>query len=299
MPVLKYTDGKNEFKIEGGCLAVMGRCASAAENINCLITTYKLDGVTKVTFNRILQLPPTTSTIRYLSVMDKYMSMFPFMQCVITSNSDILKTKDCTFDVENYTQNEVMHAMFHVRMLAYATIGIVHKGSTMIEALYKLTEDGLPFWKAYLLCTAPMGITFKYRVSPVLKNVLEADANTYCLNRLPLSNFLSLLRGERPEPIYQGGTILENAKARQKYAQNISSYLESATSLIKEPTLSDFFVSLAKTAQANTVKHSATDAFGHLIAREEDGYDVTDSGVIAALDVVLTQYEVNEENLIC
>lgn len=298
MPVLHYSDGERQFQITGGCLAVMGRSPAAAENIQNLIEKVELTGVKQVVFKKILQIEPLQSNIKYLELMDKYMSMFPFMRCVLTSNKDILTKGDCAFDVENYSQNEVMHAMFHIRILAYSQISIVYSGDFMIHAMYKLmTEQNLPFWKAYLFVTVPHDKTFSRNFSSV-NYLMGGDANTYQLGAIPLSSFISLLKGEQPLPDYVGGTVSQLAKAGRAYTQNISKYMTVTGS--RPPTLSQFIVRWCETSQQESGDiGEQLDAFGHRIKRDNKVLNVAMSHIKKALDKTLAFYKISEEGMIC
>jgi hypothetical protein len=297
MPVLKYSDGKNSFFVEGGCLAVIGRSVSAASEISAMIDKHRLIGVKKVTFERILFTGKDAASIEYLPVMEKYMSMFPFMRCVLTPYAEILTTGDCTFDVENYSQNEVMHAMFHIRALAYTRVYALSYRDFPIRVMHRLmTFKGLPFWKAYLLCIIPHDASFREPVVSV-NNVISGDANTFCLSRLAIKDFVTLLKGYQPVPSYVEGTVFENARDRVAYAQNISKYLQSPEG--NGVTMGEFVKSIAVSAQDSTAVTGLRDAFGFPISLQCQKYEVSDDQIITALDKTIAAFGITEENMIC
>lgn len=299
MPTITYKGNGRSFSITGGCLAVMGRTRCAAENIKETLLMKGIDKVSTVRFKDILHLDGNvgTNNLKYRDVFTKYMSMFPFMRCVKTPYDKILTTTDCTFDAENYTQNEIMHAMFHIRQLAYPTLNAFEGNTYMIKSLYKLTEQGVPFWKAYTLCMIPTHINPRFPVEN-FNRFLEADANTFMLKSLPLTKFKKLISGKKPKPKYKGGTILKNAMAEKPYAQNMTEYLSGCTPLT-EPTVYDLIHKVIEDVQLGKEGRRITDAFGHPIGMRQSRYPVTDNDLLASLDKALHLFGITGKGKIC
>lgn len=287
MPTLLYKGDGKQFSITGGCLAIMGRTSCAAENILYKMNARSMESIKTVKFQDILQLSVASTNTKYLKVFEAYMSMFPFMRCVKTPYEKILTTTDCTFDVENYSQNEVMHAMFHIRQLAYPMHVACKPSSFMIATLHTLTQEGVPFWKAYTLCMMPFHINPRFPKKD-FNRVLEADANTFMLKHIPLSNFKKLISGRKPKPKYVEGTVTQNAHNEKAYAQNITTYL--ATDLRSEPTVFDLIDKTIDYAQANKRGGCIVDAFGIPIVSSQERFEMDNRDLINALDKALHVY---------
>tara|TARA_R110000851_G_scaffold37930_1_gene97664 strand:+ start:237 stop:1124 length:888 start_codon:yes stop_codon:yes gene_type:complete len=295
MPTIIYKQGEKSFPMSGGCLAVMGRTQGSAENVFLKCKREEMTDVHTVTFERILSFPSSSPQPQYLEVLKKYMGMFPFMRCVLSTPEEILSKHDCTFDAKNFTQNEVMFAMFHIRMLVYAKQNFDGKRNFVLVNLQKLVDKGVPFWKAYTLCMLPFHASLKEQQRPFVQ-VLNGDANTFCLNTLPVKSFKRLVSGKMPTPSYKGLTIYENAKAGHAYPQNISEFLSDKS---KGAKMSDLLGFLVNTCHSTTGSSNLKDAFGHPIIDAHLKYDVTLAVTLTSLDKTLKTFGITGKGKIC
>lgn len=295
MPTIVYRGNGKRFSVTGGCLAVMGRNTDHAENIRYKMNKATIEEISTVTFKDILQFSASEDNLKYLDVFTAYMSMFPFMRCVKTPYEKILTTTDCTFDAVNYTQNEIMHAMFHIRQLAYSQHNAFKNCDFMLTAMYDMVQSGVPFWKAYTLTLIPFHINPRYPLVD-FNRVLEADANTFMLKSIPLANYKRLVSGRKPKPHYEGGKISDMAQREKAYPQNITNYLMGGT--IGEKTLYDLLSQTIKYAQEASTGSAIVDAFGYPLHRTQERYDISDSDLVNALDKALHQFGITSKGKI-
>lgn len=145
---------------------------------------------------------------------------FVFMRTCMTPPEEILKTREAEFNLEDYTQNEVMLAMFWLRSFikhrtgshgyGYAlSRGLTHE----IAFIYHMTVE-LPS-----LCYRPGSWN---TCRGTFHNYGLGDECLLCYGIMKASSFMRIARVGVPESLdYEGGTMYENSLNAAPYPKNI------------------------------------------------------------------------------
>lgn len=219
------------FSISGICFAILGKTESRLENIYWMLTKKGIHQLKTLKWTDVSPARKCLDAIQY--VFDTY----DFMRTCISTPEEIVESNKAVFDIENYTLNEVMHAIFHLRSMSTLE-RIFNSDISNGEFFKKATSSGMhPAYAYALSMMPPIGDFKRTRTSSVetLKpisrekgheHIWSNDSNCFNFRLMDLNRYLDICSGkyQKDPSEYEGGTLQENLGNQEKYIQNMSKY---------------------------------------------------------------------------
>jgi len=234
MPTI-YFNGKNKqgearsFYASSGCLCLLGRDEGELEGRSQEVTRTGIVELDTITYRQMTK----ELTDDQKKLLKKYMKMFPFMRTVVTPVDDM---KDhITFNVKDYTLNEVMFAIFHLRValsLSPKFSGISGETKSGIAFMDYLIKQGYEFWEAYFtaICNSPVDSEgIPHSSYDYYDHYNGWDCSCFHFYGTDMTSFETLVSGNIEAPVYKGATLLEHILDMRCYPENIKKWLTSAS----------------------------------------------------------------------
>ena len=264
-----YVGNEYNFEISDVCLRLMGKSEHNIINTSCNLLLTE-DDVTHISFENMYH-PSCKYHKDLIPIIQSMLDLLPFMRAVMSSAESIAKGKPCVFNTADYTQNEVMHAMFWIRamMTSYSSQSHGFKsdlGSGIVPVLHEIykQDSSIPLHKALIIALCPsyayVNIRHKIRCRGNYRNYYSGDANLFNYDLSSLGIFLGLLTGNWVGR-YHGGTLSENWRGKVIYPANISmlckpEYMDNVLSV------SEFYYKICNLVHTSVIQGDGFDLFG-------------------------------------
>ena len=261
------------FKANGACYRNIGKC-----NVYLSEVRHSIGYASPVTLTHenMANHIPATIEERHVEMFSKLWSIIPALRTCISTPAEILSSKRATFDVANYSLNEVMVAMFFMRTLvnthAAKTRYHTRLHNTNLRAMDKLiTDKGWSWEKAYLFLLCPNHDN-EYAKNPSYQSehLKGADATCLVFSKIRLKTMFEFLRGEYKGWNYNKRSYKEVLAGSSGYTQNIRSQVKSASG-VEGDSMGTVFAKLCKQAMSVGKKEKTEDLFGGTISEAREG----------------------------
>lgn len=207
----------------------------------------------------------------HIKIFAKLWDIVPALRTCISTPAEILSSKRATFDVANYSLNEVMVAMFFMRTLVNDHANDVRGYNAVpcrdnLELLRMLTEDkGWSWEKSYLFALCPHhNNSYAKQINYQSKHLGGMDACCFRFNTVSVETMFQFLRGE-----YEGWSFCDKLydeviREDSGYTQNISSQVKT-DGAVKGERMHGVFADLCSKAMRGCSNSTSTDLFGGTI----------------------------------
>lgn len=279
MPTVKFSginkEGKTRhFTVTGGCLACIGRGDSGMRQVR-----ERAKGVMPLTA-QFRDLVSELSIFlgkeeEWLPYLEPLFTVVKATRTCVTKPIDILRTGMASFDVQNYSYNEVMFAIFHLRSLlnnhcptnaCNGVQGFTGNNYGIEHIRFLMEKCGLSWEAAY---TIMLGY-YPFNNYPNSAHKGGGDACCFRFEYIPVSTWKQWLAGEYT-PNYCNMTLADKFKSGHGYTENIRDMLNGSA---KGPKLYTMLKAMYKAAKKPLSDKQTTDLFGKPVKQVATSPDI-------------------------
>lgn len=268
------------INIAGICLAILGKVDAKVEYLQSRLEDKCVASLETLTYHN-MNVCGTDFNKDDVEVLTKLMGLMPFMRTCITKPKSLLDGDYPVFDIANYPLNEIMYAIFHLRvLLEYQYNGRDNRFFDIVSRL----KDKYPLWAIYLAGVSNRLTGFDKE--DYCYHLCGIDACCYRFDKITWGGWSVFMRGELTKKHVtwdEGDTLFENITEGNVYKQTMRKFL---TNVSTRPSrkLSNVMFEAHKLYRVN--REESTDLFGQPMQQESTETCPYEQSVIAIMKAV-------------
>ena len=275
---------KISFSRESMCLQIMGKAPCQMQNLHMATRDMEYLPHT-ITFESLGDTVYPKDALA-IEIAKKVCGINPAMRTCITPVEDIVRTGKATFDIANYSYNEVMFCMFHLRLLFNShcvwrsTSPIFRRfaGKSGLSVMHHVLSTYRCDWRIAYLCA--LDIENDYHLN-------DSDASLIVASRVSVDLFSKWVNGEITSLDFDERKLIDffspSAYGYDTYARNIRSLL------MDSPPYKDFLLTLVSSAKIAASRNLRPVVKLNLFGRAFKDYISTDTDPIRVYIEKLTE----------